>query len=259
MTDITSAAERLLDTWQDNQRIPGLEGDMRPQSRDEGYAIAAELAELTGDEVAGWKIAATSEAGQRHINVDGPLAGRIFASNLRPPGGVMELGDNIMKVAEGEFAFRFSSDLLPRAMPYGRAEVLAAVDALQLSIELPDSRYTDFTRVGAAQLIADTACAHLLMLSDPVSMDWRRLDLVVHTVVGYRNGEEVARGRGAAALGDPSVALTWLVNEVANYCGGILAGQFVTTGTCIVPIAVTHGDRIDMDYGALGRLSALIG
>ena len=27
----------------------------------------------------GWKIAATSEAGQKHINVDGPMAGRILA------------------------------------------------------------------------------------------------------------------------------------------------------------------------------------
>jgi 2-keto-4-pentenoate hydratase len=34
-----------------------------------------------------------------------------------------------------------------------------AVASLHPAIEVPDSRYDDFTRVGAAQLIADTACA----------------------------------------------------------------------------------------------------
>jgi 2-keto-4-pentenoate hydratase len=258
MTDISRAARRLLDTWLDNTRIPGLEGDLRPHGRDEGYAIAAELAEIMGDRVAGWKIAATSLAGQRHINVDGPLAGRIFAGKLTSPGGAMALGDNIMNVAEAEFAFRFAIDLPPRSEPYERSEVMAAVGALHLSIEVPDSRYLDFTKVGAAQLIADTACAHLLMLSPPVTADWRSLDLAGHGVTAYRNGEEAGRGHGAAALGDPCVALTWLVNEAANYCGGIVADQFVTTGTCIVPVAIKPGDRLDMDYGSLGRLAALI-
>ncbi len=39
----------------------------------------AALAEVSGDALYAWKIAATSEAGQRRINVDGPLAGRLFS------------------------------------------------------------------------------------------------------------------------------------------------------------------------------------
>ena len=40
-------------------------------------------------------------------------------------------------------------------------EVLAAVATLHPAIEVPDSRFDDFTIVGAPQLIADNACAHL--------------------------------------------------------------------------------------------------
>ena len=40
----------------------------------EGYAIQAMLANLSGQGIDGWKIAATSRAGQAHIAVDGPLA-----------------------------------------------------------------------------------------------------------------------------------------------------------------------------------------
>jgi len=36
----------------------------------------------------------------------------------------------------------------------------------------------------------------------------------------------------------------------------VTAGQFVTTGTCIVPIAISPGDTVMADYGALGTISA---
>jgi len=30
----------------------------------------------------------------------------------------------------------------------------------------------------------------------------------------------------------------------------------VTTGTCMTPIAVAYGDRVEADFGAFGRVSA---
>ena len=63
---------------------------------------------------------------------------------------------------------------------------------------------------------------------------------------------------GKAALGDPRKALTWFVNEAATHCGGVQAGQFVTTGTCVIPYAIAPGDRIGVDYGALGTIEAEI-
>ena len=255
---LDEAAALLLDNWRAATRISGLPEALRPHDRAAGYAIAGRLAALKGQAVAGWKIAATSEAGQRHINVDGPLAGRIFAGRLLPAGAQVPLGGNIMRVAEAEFAFGFSADLPTRQRPYTRDEAMAAVATLHLSIEVPDSRYSDFTNVGAAQLIADTACASWLVLGPAVTADWRGLDLVNHAVTGLRNGEAVARGSGKAVLGDPRVALTWFVNEASRQLGGVKAGQFVTTGTCIVPVAIAPGDRLRMDYGSLGSIAATI-
>jgi 2-keto-4-pentenoate hydratase len=252
------AAEVLLAAWRANTRMDAIPEDCRPGGRRAGYDVAAELARQTGDTVAGWKIAATSEAGQQHINVDGPLCGRIYGKRLLPAGSEVRMGDNIMKVAEAEFAFRFARDLPPRGTDYSRDEALAAVDALLLSIEVPDSRYNDFTKVGAAQLIADTACASWLVLGDPVQADWRGLDLSTHVVTAYRNGQQAAQGSGKAVLGDPRLALTWFVNEAARFCGGVKAGQFVTTGTCIVPITIVAGDRVEIDYGVLGKIGATI-
>jgi 2-keto-4-pentenoate hydratase len=258
MTDFTAAADLLLANWSATTRIAELPQAMRPQSRAEGYEAGAALAARSGSPVVGWKIAATSEAGQKHINVEGPIIGRILKNRLLPPGASVTLGDNIMRVAEAEFAFGFTQDMPARAAPYSDAEALAAVGSLHLSIEVPDSRYQDFTKVGAAQLIADTACASWLVLGPAVEAPWRHLDLSAHVVKGFRNGQQVAEGTGKAVLGDPRKALTWFVNEASTYCGGVKAGQFVTTGTCIMPFAISAGDGISADYGVLGAISCRI-
>lgn len=257
--DCEAAADVLLRHWAETTRIATLPDTARPESRADGYAVAAALARRSGSAVAGWKIAATSEAGQRHINVDGPLIGRILSNRLLKPGSLVPLSDNIMRVAEAEFAFGFARDLPPRAEPYSQDEALASVGSLHLSIEVPDSRYHDFTRVGAPQLIADTACASWLVLGAEVELPWRDIDLAAHPVRALRNGKVMTEGTGKVVLGDPRTALTWFVNEASAYCGGVNAGQFVTTGTCIVPMAIAPGDEVTIDYGALGTISCRIG
>jgi 2-keto-4-pentenoate hydratase len=252
------AAELLLSNWAATTRITALPETCRPMTRQQGYEAAAAVARHSGSEVAGWKIAATSEAGQRHINVEGPIIGRILKRRLLPQGSSVALGDNIMRVAEAEFAFGFGKDLPPREMPYTMDESLDAVRSLHLSIEVPDSRFSDFTKVGAAQLIADTACASWLVLGPAITVPWRHIDLSAHIVKGLRNGTQVAEGTGKAVLGDPRKALTWFVNEAATYCGGVKAGQFVTTGTCIIPFGISPGDEVTIDYGELGTISASI-
>ena len=86
-----------------------------PATRARGYAVQALLERAAHDPLFGWKIAATSAAGQAHINVDGPLAGRILAERVVPEGVPVRLGANRMRVAEVEFAFRMGQDLSPRA------------------------------------------------------------------------------------------------------------------------------------------------
>lgn len=253
------AARILLSNWRAVTRIAALPEACRPASREDGYAIAAALAVQSGDTVSGWKIAATSEAGQKHINVEGPLAGRILSSRVLAPGATIPLAGNLMRVAEAEFAFVLGTAMPDRGTPYSRDEVMAAVTAMHLTIEVPDSRYEDFTKVGAPSLIADTACASWLAVGPKVDVEWRDIDLASHQVTAFRNGAQAAVGSGKAVLGDPRIALTWLVNEVARHGGGIEAGQFVTTGTCVIPVKIENGDAISVDFGVLGTIAVAIG
>jgi 2-keto-4-pentenoate hydratase len=257
MTSTTTAAAGILwKNWREHTHLDGLPPGCRPASRAEGYAIQAEVARLSREAVAGWKIAATSVAGQRHINVDGPLAGRLLAGRQVPEGAVVSLNGNRMCVAEAEFAFRLARPLLKRPEVFSVAEVLAAVGSLHPAIEIPASRYLDFARVGGPQLIADTACAGRFMVGPAAPETWRAIDLAAHRVLAYRNDEVAGEGGGFNVLGDPRVALAWLANEVRVVGDGLQAGDVVITGTCVTPIAIAPGDRIRMDFGALGRIEA---
>ncbi len=254
--DIHFAASTLWQKWQQSIRIRELPEHCRPADRAEGYAIQATLAELSGQNVAGWKIAATSSAGQKHIHVDGPLAGPLLENRILENGATISLHRNLMRVAEAEFAFRFRKHLEKRNPPYELSEVLDAVDSMHAAIEIPDSRYEDYTLVGAPQLIADVACAHWFIPGPPANARWRDFDLAQHKVDGYRNGELKSTGSGASVLGDPLIALTWIANELIQFGDGLRAGQIVTTGTCITPIRVEPGDHVRMDFGAFGSIEA---
>jgi 2-keto-4-pentenoate hydratase len=252
---VKRAADALWDHWQQGRRMDALPDDARPRTRAEGYAVQALLARHSAFPLFGWKIAATSKVGQQHIAVDGPLAGRLLRERVRPAGGDIPYGRNHMRVAEAEFAFRMGSDLPPRATPYAVDDVLAAVATLHPSIEIPDSRYEDFTMVGEAQLIADNACAHYFALGPAAPDAWRSMDLVEHPVYGSIEGRMQRDGKGANVLGDPRVALTWLVNELSGLYLTLAAGEVVTTGTCLTPLPIEPEDRVRADFGALGAVT----
>jgi 2-keto-4-pentenoate hydratase len=251
---VLRGADILWQNWQQRTRIDGLPPECRPADRAAGYQAQRDVVALSSQPVVGWKIAATSAAGQTHIGVDGPLAGPLLANRVLDSGATVPLDGNIMLVAEAEFAFTFARGLPRRAAPYTLDEVLPAVATLHPAIEVPDSRYNNFARAGAPQLIADTACACWFVLGPATISDWRSRDLVAHPVVAYKNGHTAATGSGANVLGDPRIALTWLVNELRTYGDGIAGGQFVTTGTCVVPVPIAAGDIVCADFGEFGTV-----
>jgi len=252
---VDQASHLLIACWEQGRRLQALPEAIRPATRAEGYAIQARLERHSAKPLFGWKIAATSKAGQAHIGVDGPMAGRLLAERVLADGGSTPLGANHMRVAEVEFAFRMGRDLPPRAAPYATEEVLAAVDTLHPAIEIPDSRYDDFVTAGAPQLIADNACAHLVLVGAATRADWRRIDLAAHKGRGRNEGKFEREGSGANVLGDPRTALAWLANELRALGITLARGQTVITGTIVKPIEVEPGDHVVADLGVLGGLS----
>lgn len=257
------AAHHIWSHWQAGTAMKELPNDCRPRTASEGYAIQSNLPLVSRRSVLGWKIAATSAVGQSHIQVSGPLAGRLLSGQVFEDGFGISLKGNRMRVVEPEFAFMMGNDLPPRDIAYSQKEVLRAIESLHPALEIPDSRFFAFAEAGEAQLIADNACARHFVLGRAVSNNWREVELSKHPVEGSVTrvgGESLSRlGSGAAVLGDPLIAMTWLANCLSALGHVLEAGHIVTTGTCMPPLEVNSGDTVTAQYGKFGyvRLSLL--
>ena len=255
----TRAADLIWKHWQRGEAIAALPSDCRPAGRAEGYAAQAALEAYSKFPVFGWKIAATSSIGQTHIGVPGPIAGRLFKERVYDDGAELPIAGSRMRVAEPEYAFRMARDLAPRATPYTVDEVMAAAGTLHPAIEVPDSRFLEFAKAGEAQLVADNACTHQVVIGRATDADWRSVDLSRHQAKASVAGKLDRDGIGSNVLGDPRLALTWLANELSGLGVTLAAGQIVITGTCAPPLAFEAGDRLHMDFGAFGTVGATIG
>ena len=254
----TEAARLIWSLWRAGEVCDALPDACRPLTAHEGYAAQAQLPHVAGRQVVGWKIAATSLAGQAHIQVSGPLAGRLLAGQVFNDGAELSLASNRMRVAEPEFCFRMARDLPPRSTPYSQTEVMGAVGALHLALEVPDSRFAVFEQAGEAQLIADNACTGEFVLGAEAPTLWRDIDLSRHVVAGHVTTAQGVRwsrdGIGENVLGDPRLALTWLANCLSELGLMLTAGQIVTTGACMKPLEIGAGDSVVADYGVLGQV-----
>jgi 2-keto-4-pentenoate hydratase len=261
LTSAIDAAARLLveASLAESQQLEWLPKDLQPANRTQAYMVQSRVRELTGQPIAGWKIAATSAAGQQHLGVDGPLAGQIPLDHVHVPNAPIDLCGNHMRIAEIEFAFVLARDITPGERFADRDNALDAVAELRFGIEFPDTRFVDVTAVGALQIIADNACTRDYVLGETVQRDWRSADLAQCEMVGVVAGDAGRRqihGSGDQVLGHPVDALIWLLRELGDYGYTIRKGQFVTTGSCCPPFAVYPGDLIEAHLGSLGLITA---
>jgi 2-keto-4-pentenoate hydratase len=172
-------------------------------------------------------------------------------ASLRNSPASISAGEVILHIIEAEFDFLMKEDLPPREGSYTQDEVMARVDSLIPAIEIPDSRYKNWSAVGIAQLIADNAIASILVLGEPAK-NWRDLNLANQSVAVRINGETVDEGSGANVLGDPRNVMTWLANTLSARGTGLKAGQIITTGSAANVIKVKPGDTVVADFGDLG-------
>jgi 2-keto-4-pentenoate hydratase len=252
---IEKAADLLWQARLSGHRVDGLPQDCRPHSLAEGYAIQAAMSARTGRRVVGWKLAVTSEAGQRRLGIDAPLYGRLFDGYVLAGNARLDAGRMNMRVVEAEFAFRLGRDLPPRASQYDIEDLIDAVEDLHLAIEVPDSRFQHHAGADAPGMVADDAFAGWFILG-PSLDGWRSLDLPGRTVRAICNGRIASEGRSAETLGDPLQQLLWLARDQAVRGEGLKAGDIVTTGTCITPVKIVPGDRVTVEFVDLGEVAA---
>lgn len=250
---LEEAVELLIAARGDHRRLDAFPPQCRPESIEDGLAIQEAFAEAWSVPVAGYKIGCTSPEAQKLLGSPGPFPGRVFAPVLlESPAKVAAKAFHRLGI-EPEFAFTMARDLPARAARYTREEAADAVAALHGAIELIDSRWTDWLKVGVASIVADNGANGGLVLGPPVT-DWRGIDLAKAKAVLRFDDKLIAQGTGAAVLGNPLEALAWLANHLSARGYGLKAGDAVTTGTVANVHFADPGMHVTADFGPIGMV-----
>jgi 2-keto-4-pentenoate hydratase len=216
---------------------------------DDGYRIQLGLArrELErGHPRIGWKAALTSKAMLEAFGLQEPLFGYVLHSF---PSGHSLPASLIKPAAEPELCLRLRRPLT------GKVTVADAVDAVEsvcASFEIVENR-GDAARFPALAL-ADNAQQHSVVLGTPIPLGPAlRLDEIDARVM--LNGNEIARGRSDAVLGNPIHSVVWLAQKLEQFGQSIQAGDIVMTGSVVRQFPIGPGDRAEAHFDGVGAVT----
>lgn len=253
-TALDRYSEELFRALRSRQPVEPLIGREPDLTLDDAYRISLGILarrEAEGERVVGKKIGATSRAVQDMLKVNQPDYG-FLTDRMRYREGtpVPVSRELIQPKAEGEIAFVLKRDLMgPGVTP---ADVLAATEGVAPCFEIVDSRVRDW-KITIQDTIADNASSGLFVVSDKLT-SVHEVDLVTCGMVLWKNGEVIATGAGAAALGSPVNCMVWLANAMGAYGMPLKAGEVILSGSLVPLIPIAAGDIMEVAVGGLGRL-----
>lgn len=221
---------------------------------EDGYAIQTHLVSrllADGETICGYKLGLTSLPMQQLLGVDQPDFGPVFSSTVYRDGAVLPVDRFIAPRMEGEIGVVLAEDLTgPDCTP---AKALQATAGLVASLEIVDSRIKDW-KIKLADTVADLASNGAIALSSLV-VPIEGFDPRLIGMVFSKNGEVIATGAGAAALGDPLAAVAWLANTLAPMGVTLPAGSVIMTGALHAMVPVEPGDVFRADFDRLGPIT----
>lgn len=221
---------------------------------EDAYAIQQKMLArrlAAGEKVVGKKIGVTSQAVMNMLGVFQPDFGWLTDGMVFNEGESVPANTLIQPKAEGEIAFLLKKTLQGPGVT--AADVLAATEGVMACFEIVDSRIRDW-KIKIQDTVADNASCGVLVLGDRL-VDVRDVDLATCGMVLEKNGEIVATGAGAAALGHPANAVAWLANTLGHLGIALEAGEVVLSGSLGIMVPVQAGDNLRVTIGGIGGCS----
>lgn len=252
---IESAARKLLEAAEKGipcspvrSELPELDLEAAYQVQELNTVKALE----SGRRLVGRKIGLTSKVVQDQLGVDQPDFGMLFADMAVADGELIDISRIQQPKIEAEVAFVLSRDLLMDEPT--SADVIGAIDFVLPALEIVGSRIKDWD-INIVDTIADNASSGLFVLGNEkrslADFDSRLCGMVMEV-----QGVEVSTGAGAACLGNPINAVTWLAREMARRNRHLRAGDIVLSGALGPMVKVQSGETYTARISGLGSVRA---
>jgi 2-keto-4-pentenoate hydratase len=241
------AAELLLKARREVMPIHELPQKLRPHNLHEAYALQDIVSDAMGH-IGGWKVGFPAP-GETPIVSSMPLWGGFAKSGTRIATSFKRL-----RGVEAEIAFCLGKDLPVRTQPYSREEVIDAIASAHPVIELLESAYLDPDKVDRLSLIGDLLMNGGFVYGASVP-GWQNLNLAEESVSVSVDGDERFNAKGGNAAGADLIRLVvWLANEGSDRTGGLISGQWITTGTWSGKTLARAGSSVEVRFSSFGEV-----
>lgn len=254
MVDPTAVGERLHRAYTAADPVDSAFAADDAATMADGYAAQSTFVErrlpAEGPPV-GYKVGFTNEAVQADVGVDQPVFGRLLAGTVLS-GERIDVEPLIAPRVEPEVAFLLDGALDPPVTPF---DVAAATRAVVPAVEVVDSRVRDWDVTPAAAVADNGLAARVLPARRTATLD---RDLALEGVRVRVDGTVRGTGTGAAVLGHPARAVSWLASALPDHGERLTAGDVVLTGSLTEPVPVDPGQTVTAEFATLGTITARV-
>lgn len=258
MVEKIEQAARLLRDAYGSGAIPPLRDYLDPLDAAGAYAVQelnTRYWEDAGRRIVGRKAGLTAKAVQTQLGVDQPDFGVLFEDMRVVDGGVLDPARCLQPKAEAEIAFVLGAGLF--SVDVTSDQVAQAIASVHAAIEVVDSRIADW-KITFADTVADNGSSAFFVLADEgcslsdVDLEGVQMEMEI-------NGKVASSGVGAAVLGNPLNAVTWLAQTLAARGAPLKAGDVVLAGALGPMVTLLPGDEVRARIGGVGAVGFTYG
>ena len=194
------------------------------------------------EKIIGWKMGLTSEAKRKQMNLDSPLYGFLTNEMQVSNNDTFSLSGKIHPKIEPEIAFLISKNL---SGDVTKEQVLDGCEGVAASLEILDSRYTQFKYFSMEDVIADNSSSSHFIIGN-----WRKienLDLIKLNMKMYENNQLMEQGLSKNISGDPVLSVIELCKLLQKRNKILEAGSIVLAGAATTAIELKPDTKIRLE------------
>lgn len=256
--DVQAAADALYRAELDCAWIEPISQTYPTADIEDAYRIAAAVTErklAAGRTIKGHKVGLTSKVMRSLFGATEPDYGAMFDDWFVPEGSTVPVARMNKPLVEVELAFVLSGDL--RGPGVTAADVIRATAFVLPCLEIVFTRQLGRGPRMLIDSVADAAACGLVVLGGCAAtltdVDVRRISASLMV-----NGAVEESGVAAAVMGNPISAVAWLINKLAEFGDGAVAGEVILSGSFVKAIPIDAGDTVTAVFDRLGEVTLRI-
>ena len=256
MDRLEQIAQFMLDQHNSKQTFQNLPETLMPKGFDEAYKVQQVFQKNSNrGELGGFKIALASKIQQELCGIDHPIAGGIFANEIKSSPSTFELSDFHGLGLEFEIAVTLSDDLKPNMGSFNKDNIRQYVKSLSPAFELIIDREADYSNINPLTMITDNAwCSGIVLGKELPNWEQLDLDLIKSQLLWNNEPPQNAMIRDA----NPLESLSWVINLLLSHGRTIPKNSVIITGSVIKTRAPHKGDTVIYKVGDLSEVEIKI-